>query len=197
MEVVEVDPSERANKLRSESDERGRKRRKTSETPVSRTSIWTSIAISSLADDKATCGICSTNISVPKKSSSNIIAHYQSKHGQLFKSIEKGNSLDEKRRLMEKAVDRARTQRYQMTLFLAPKKTPRAVSQDLKRRVAGILFIASRSISFDVLGSPQLQAMVNSAGRTLDNSKSVYLEILPDIYKSVATISAERTKNIE
>lgn len=84
-----------------------------------------------------------------------------------------------------------------MTLFLSPTKSPHQynqVAQDLKRRVAAILFIASRSIAFDILGSPELQVLVHAARGTMDKSKNVYLQLLPDVYNSVAAISAPKTK---
>ncbi len=66
-------------------------------------------------------------------------------------------------------------------------------SEDLVRRVAGIILVVSRQLQLDLLDAPEFEAFVDCFGGILDKSKTDYIKLLSSVYPIVARFSALET----
>jgi len=190
-----------ADRIRENSDANRRQRRRKATEPRSKVSIWTTAAVvGDTESGRAICALCSKSIAVHNKSSTNIINHYKTTHESIATSVRNANSTNEKLEILNRAISQKRASQSSMRQFIrteTAKPTPKSVSKDLVRSVCGILLAASRQVSFDVLGSPELEAFVSSAGGTIAKSKTVYVRLLPEVYSIVADIAAKETGDVK
>lgn len=56
--------------------------------------------------------------------------------------------------------------------------------------------MASKQLPLELLGSPELEAFVDSAGGTVDKSKKEYLKLLPCVYESISAIVSKETDSV-
>lgn len=102
------------------------------------------------------------------------MAHYRNNHVKLADSVLNCSYTDEKRKIMEKAISSNASARNLINRFsqLAAKNVAiRAVSQDLRRRVSGVLLAASKQIPLDLFSSPEFEAFISCTGGTSEKSK--------------------------
>lgn len=179
-------PDAIAARIRAESNERRDRRRGVGKGPRTKISVCTMLAASPVAGrNKYRCLVCSAHIVFSLQSSSNIVAHFKVHHKFVAESVQSASSLDEKRAVKEKAVARSR-KAHSVFTNLRQKKPATNASKDVVRRVTGILLTASRQISMDILGAPELEAFIHCCGGTVEKSKQKYVKILPSVYKSVS-----------
>lgn len=180
--------------LRQKQSNNRKKRRSVDRSPRARSSVWTTAAVASWVPDGAVpCAVCPASIKVSGGSSSNVKAHWKSHHGDVYAQVETANGKDEKFKAVETAVKRAK--RGSMNSFVRPAAalTDRQINRDLLRRVCGVLMVARDQTPLHLLNSDALTAFVHACGGRVDNSKTPYLTILPDVYDAAADIIREQT----
>jgi len=199
-EVTEENAKLQADEIREKSNNKRNQRRGLGKTQRSKSSIWSTVAVSGeIEKSQAKCAICLKTIRVSGKSSSNIIEHYRKSHKQIYTRIDTSDSLDGKIGILRRSIASTHNSQSLMRTFATQGPRARATktgSKNIVRIVCGILFAASRQVSFEALGSPELEAFVHSAGGTVSKSKSQYIKMLPDVYKIIAEIASEETGSV-
>ena len=170
----EQENSTRARILRAASNERRKRRRGPSASERTKTSIWTTVACRKSTERSFTCEICSKTISVGRGSSTNIISHFKAHHFNLYQRVQQAQNLNDKQRLMTGAVMNDKKNRSILQSFVSvPRRN--VLPTDVCRRVAGIVLKASRQLSFDDIGSPEMQLFVDLAGGMWEEELSTSL----------------------
>ena len=114
----------------------------------------------------------------------------------MYTRVVAAETIDDKRKLLEKAIRDKESSRSKSRSYFLPVKRRRTFPKpksNLKRRVSGVLLVASKQLSFELLGSPELEAYVSSAGASTEKSKKEYLKVLPDVYQSLSRYLSSTT----
>lgn len=190
-----------ADRLREKSDAKRNERRRKAKEPRSKISIWTTVAVEGEVErGKAKCSLCSKLIAVSNKSSSNILLHYRKEHAALMTRIDAADSIDGKLSHLNRSIAKRKGSQTMMQNFArhgSAAHTKQAAPKELIRIVCGILYAASRQVSFDSIGSPEFEAFVYSAGGATAKSKAPYINRLPDVYAAVAELASEETGSVK
>lgn len=72
----------------------------------------------------------------------------------------------------------------------------RDLSKKIMRRIAGVLPVAARQISFDTIRSPKLEVFVDIAGGIVEKCKTGYLKRLPNIFDGISKGFPEETDKV-
>lgn len=72
----------------------------------------------------------------------------------------------------------------------------KAESKSSRTHVAGVHFFTTRQIAINILGSPELEAIVDCAGGTIDKSKGTYLKILSYVYETSSKFTTLYTRSV-
>ncbi len=133
-DVVLIESMTRADELRNESIPRHNNQRGKATTSRSKTSVWTTLAISGIdKDNKALCALCAFKSATVEGSSSNFMTHYRAKHKSSVEAVLSSAFFTQKNAVLERAIARQRNTQTLMESFPAPFGTAQKSGTTTKR----------------------------------------------------------------
>ncbi len=151
-----------------------------------KSSIWTTLAVAPTNEGgRYRCRLCFFKISLSLSSSSNIASHYRMRHKQIAAEVLSVESITAKKAAMERAIARAHGNQPTLGAFSVQSRAlgkSASPSEDLVRRVAGILLVGFRQLPLGLLSAPEFESFVDCCSGTLDKSKTEYVKLLSSVY---------------
>lgn len=129
----------------------------------SKSSLWTTLSVSEIYEEKAWCVLCYSRIKTPNSSSSNILNKYRALHKIITEAVLGASSMTDKKLALEGNIARKKITGVDdrirgPTSGIAKKYHP---IKDTRRRVMVVLVSASRQLQLDFMGAPELESFID------------------------------------